>query len=51
MNAKTGLPSASGKNSVTLDNTQTYLTGLNAPGTAAPRAGEVLAQHWHSATR
>jgi hypothetical protein len=51
VNAKTGLPSASGKNSVTLDNTQTYLTGLNAPGTAAPRAGEVLAQHWHSATR
>lgn len=50
VNAKTGLPSASGENSLTLDDTQTHLTGLNAPGTAAPRAGEVLAENWHSAT-
>ncbi|MFI8945461.1 hypothetical protein ACIGO6_02970 [Streptomyces sp. NPDC053750] len=49
VNAKTGLPSASGNNSLTLDNTQTHLTGLNAPGTAVPRAGEILAENWHSA--
>jgi len=43
--------SPSGNNSLTLNDTQTHLTGLNAPGTAAPRAGEVLAEHWHSAVR
>ncbi|GAA4785625.1 hypothetical protein [Streptomyces ziwulingensis] len=49
VNAKTGLPSAAGKNSLTLNNTQTYLAGLNAPGTVAPDAGKRLAQNWHSA--
>lgn len=49
VNAKTGLPSASGNNSLTLNDTQTHLTGLNAPGTAAPDAGKVLAENWHSA--
>jgi hypothetical protein len=51
VNAKTGLPSPSGNNSLTLNDTQTRLTGLNAPGTAVPRAGQVLAEHWHSAVR
>lgn len=51
VNAKTGLPSASGNNSLTLDDTQTHLTGLNAPGTAAPEAGRMLAENWHSAVR
>ncbi|PWJ09186.1 hypothetical protein DKG34_00835 [Streptomyces sp. NWU49] len=51
VNAKTGLPSASGNNNLTLDNTQTHLTGLNAPGTVAPDAGRVLAENWHSAVR
>ncbi|MEU7468006.1 hypothetical protein AB0A94_05470 [Streptomyces sp. NPDC044984] len=51
VNAKTGLPSASGNNSLTLNDTQTHLTGLNAPGTAAPEAGRVLAENWHSAVR
>ncbi|MBT3151282.1 hypothetical protein HTV45_10380 [Streptomyces sp. CHD11] len=49
VNAKTGLPSAAGHNSLTLENTQTHLTGLNAPGTAAPDAGRILAENWHSA--
>lgn len=51
VNLKTGLPSAAGKNSLTLTNTQTYLTGLYAPGVVAPDAGKVLARNWHSAVR
>ncbi|WP_217252196.1 hypothetical protein [Streptomyces sp. AC602_WCS936] len=51
VNAKTGLPSASGNNTLTLDDTQTHLTGLNAPGTVAPDAGEILAENWHSAVK
>ncbi|WP_439945692.1 hypothetical protein [Streptomyces sp. BBFR109] len=51
VNLKTGLPSAAGKNSVTLNNTQTSLAGLLAPGTAAPDAGRTLAQYWHSAVK
>ncbi|MFD4628274.1 hypothetical protein ACFVYR_00010 [Streptomyces sp. NPDC058284] len=49
VNAKTGLPSAAGNNSLTLNNSQTHLAGLNAPGTFAPDAGKRLAQNWHSA--
>ncbi|WP_411112183.1 hypothetical protein [Streptomyces sp. c-19] len=49
VNLKTGLPSAAGKNRLTLDNTQTYLTGLYAPGVVAPDAGKVMARNWHSA--
>ncbi|MFC7989244.1 hypothetical protein ACFUV2_08025 [Streptomyces pilosus] len=49
VNAKTGLPSASGNNSLTLNDTRTHLSGLNAPGTVAPDAGKVLAENWHSA--
>lgn len=49
VNAKSGLPSASGNNSLTLNDTRTHLSGLNAPGTAAPDAGKVLAENWHSA--
>ncbi|MEU8957799.1 hypothetical protein AB0C93_26235 [Streptomyces sp. NPDC048518] len=49
VNAKTGLPSATGNNSLTLNDTQTHLAGLNAPGTFAPDAGKRLAQNWHSA--
>ncbi|MYR59176.1 hypothetical protein GTY54_24040 [Streptomyces sp. SID625] len=51
VNLKTGLPSAAGKNSVTLNNAQTYLAGLNAPGAAAPDAGKILAQNWNSAVK
>ncbi|MFF2507033.1 hypothetical protein ACFVTY_27205 [Streptomyces sp. NPDC058067] len=49
VNAKTGLPSAAGHNSVTLNDTHTYLGGLYAPGTVYPDAGKVLAQNWHTA--
>ncbi|NED02643.1 hypothetical protein G3I55_13385, partial [Streptomyces sp. SID6648] len=49
VNAKTGLPSAAGNNSLTLNDTRTHLTGLNAPGTVVPDAGKVLAENWHSA--
>ncbi|KOT35800.1 hypothetical protein ADK41_24030 [Streptomyces caelestis] len=49
VNAKTGLPSAAGNNSLTLNDTRTHLAGLNAPGTVAPEAGRVLAENWHSA--
>lgn len=51
VNLKTGLPSAAGKNSLTLNNTQTYLSGLFAPGTIAPDAGKQLARNWHSAVK
>ncbi|MFE9925057.1 hypothetical protein ACFYQA_26825 [Streptomyces sp. NPDC005774] len=51
VNAKTGLPSAAGHNSLTLNSTRTSLTGLNAPGTVVPDAGRVLAENWHSAVK
>ncbi|WP_030689721.1 hypothetical protein [Streptomyces globisporus] len=51
VNLKTGLPAAAGRNSITLDNTQTYLTGLYAPGLAAPDAGKVFSRNWHSAVK
>ncbi|WP_369148874.1 hypothetical protein [Streptomyces sp. R44] len=51
VNLKTGLPAASGRNVLTLNNTQTYLTGLYAPGVIAPDAGKVFSQNWHSAVR
>ncbi|MBQ1089697.1 hypothetical protein [Streptomyces sp. B93] len=49
VNAKTGLPAPAGTNSLTLDNSQTALAGLTAPGTVAPDAGKLLSQAWHSA--
>ncbi|MFF9148038.1 hypothetical protein ACWGBV_32860 [Streptomyces sp. NPDC055051] len=49
VNLKTGLPSAAGKNKLTLNNTQTFLTGLFAPGVLAPDAGKVFSRNWHSA--
>ncbi|MGW2954974.1 hypothetical protein [Streptomyces eurythermus] len=51
VNAKTGLPSAAGNNSLTLNSAQTSLAGLTAPGTVVPDAGKVLARNWHSAVR
>ncbi|MGW4272218.1 hypothetical protein ACWEGQ_07610 [Streptomyces seoulensis] len=51
VNLKTGLPSAAGKNNLTLNDTHTSLAGLLAPGTVAPDAGKVLSQGWHSAVR
>ncbi|MGI5439701.1 hypothetical protein ACQEV4_20630 [Streptomyces shenzhenensis] len=51
VNLKTGLPSAAGRNSLTLNDTRTYLTGLKAPGTVAPDAGKILARNWNSAVK
>ncbi|RMB82037.1 hypothetical protein [Streptomyces shenzhenensis] len=51
VNLKTGLPSAAGRNSLTLNDTRTYLTGLTAPGTVAPDAGKILARNWNSAVK
>ncbi|MFG2717774.1 hypothetical protein ACGFW5_05630 [Streptomyces sp. NPDC048416] len=48
---KTGLPSASGGNSVVLNDASTYLAGLHAPGTVVPDDGKLLSQYWHSAAR
>ncbi|GAA2393323.1 hypothetical protein GCM10010420_17730 [Streptomyces glaucosporus] len=51
VNLKTGLPSPSGNNSLTLNDTETYLAGLTAPGTVAPDAGRILSRNWHSAVK
>ncbi|MFF4753778.1 hypothetical protein ACWD5R_23555 [Streptomyces sp. NPDC002514] len=51
VNLKTGLPSPAGNNSLTLNDAQTYLAGLTAPGTAAPDAGQVLSRNWKSAVK
>ncbi|MGW3385572.1 hypothetical protein [Streptomyces cinereoruber] len=51
VNLKTGLPSPAGKNSLVLNNTQTHLTGLYAPGVVAPDAGKIFSQGWHSAVK
>ncbi|WP_353947035.1 hypothetical protein ABII15_12185 [Streptomyces sp. HUAS MG91] len=51
VNLKSGLPAASGVNSVKLNNTQTYLGTLNDPGAAAPNQGKVFSQYWHSAVK
>ncbi|MFD6359990.1 hypothetical protein ACFWFX_09060 [Streptomyces roseolus] len=49
VNLKTGLPSGAGKNKLLLNDTQTHLTGLFAPGVLAPDAGKVFSRNWHSA--
>lgn len=51
VNLKTGLPSASGNNNVTLNNAQTYVATINNPGSVAPDAGKLLSQYWHSAAQ
>lgn len=51
VNLKTGLPSAAGKNSLTLNSATTSLAGLGAPGTFTPDAGKELSKNWHSAVK
>ncbi|WP_326656331.1 hypothetical protein [Streptomyces sp. NBC_00385] len=51
VNLKTGLPSASGNNNVTLDNAQTYVATVNRPRDTSPNAGKLLSQYWHSAAQ
>ncbi|MCX4965940.1 hypothetical protein OHA98_14030 [Streptomyces sp. NBC_00654] len=49
VNLKTGLPSASGKNSVTLNSTSTYFASPYTPASLAPNEGKELSRFWHSA--
>ncbi|MFD7426051.1 hypothetical protein ACFV6Z_03135 [Streptomyces sp. NPDC059818] len=51
VNLKTGLPSASGNNHLTLNNASTYSGALTAPGLVLPDAGKVLSRNWHSAVK
>ncbi|MEV0914894.1 hypothetical protein AB0I93_11575 [Streptomyces sp. NPDC049967] len=51
VNLKTGLPSSSGNNHLTLNNASTYSGALTAPGLVLPNAGKVLSQNWHSAVK
>jgi hypothetical protein len=46
---KEGLPSASGHNSLTLDNASIALAGYNDPTSVAPNQGQALAAAWTSA--
>ncbi|MFI1886291.1 hypothetical protein [Streptomyces jumonjinensis] len=46
---KTGLPSPSGNNSLTLNGAMTHSAGLTAPGTVRPDNGKYLSRYWHSA--
>jgi hypothetical protein len=48
VNLKTGLPSASGKNSVVLNSASTYVAGLAFSPDYAPSAGKKLSEFWHS---
>lgn len=49
INTNGGLPSAAGSNSLVLTNASAYLAGFNNPSAAAPNAGAVFSQYWHSA--
>lgn len=51
VNAKLGLPSPEGSNSLVLKDAKTYLAGLVDPKAAAPNAGKVLSKYWHSAVQ
>ncbi|MFF5771351.1 hypothetical protein ACFY8V_14580 [Streptomyces californicus] len=51
VNLKTGLPSASGKNSVKLNSTTTYFGSPYDPAGLAPNEGRKLSEFWHSAKR
>lgn len=48
---KVGLPSASGNNSLLLNDASAYLAGLTDPASAAPNDGQDLASFWQSAVQ
>jgi hypothetical protein len=48
---KDGLPSASGNNSVILNDASSYLAGLFNPTSVAPNEGQTLANYWQSAVQ
>lgn len=49
VNLKQGLPSASGKNSLVLNNATTNIGGFQIPFDFAPNQGRQLADRWHAA--
>jgi hypothetical protein len=49
VNAKVGLPSPSGKNSLVLNNARADLVTFGDPSAYAPNEGQQLAADWHSA--
>jgi len=49
LNLKEGLPSASGNNSLTLDNVTLDIAGFGDPTSVAPHEGQALSKAWHSA--
>ncbi|WP_299534720.1 hypothetical protein [uncultured Streptomyces sp.] len=51
VNLKTALPAASGTNFVQLNNAQTHVATIQDPGAAAPNAGKLLSEYWHSAVK
>ncbi|THA79510.1 hypothetical protein E6R60_03110 [Streptomyces sp. A0642] len=51
LDLKTGLPAASGKNNLVLNNASTYTAGLSAPGLVVPDAGKILSQNWHAGVK
>jgi hypothetical protein len=48
---KTGLPSASGNNTLVLNNASAYLAGLTDPASVAPNDGQDLSAYWQSAVQ
>lgn len=48
---KTGLPSAAGRNDVSLNNTSTYFASPYDPAALAPDEGRALSGFWHSAAQ
>jgi len=48
---KDGLPSASGNNSVVLNDASAYLAGVENPASVAPNDGQDLATYWQSAVQ
>ncbi|MGH3376307.1 MAG: hypothetical protein ACRDP6_16355 [Actinoallomurus sp.] len=51
INLQTGRPSPAGKNDLVLNDSSTFLGGLNDPGSFAPDAGQRLSAFWHSAAQ
>jgi hypothetical protein len=49
VNARQGLPSPAGENSIVLNNATTQFGGHFLPATAAPNQGRQLAELWHAA--
>ncbi|QNS06492.1 hypothetical protein [Streptomyces xanthii] len=51
VNLKSGLPSASGGNSLALNSTSTYVAAFASPSSAVPNEGKLLSQYWHEGVK